>query len=164
MVPPGYTVTRDGRVKGPYGTWLKPEVRGTMARVCVGADGRFRRVRLALLVCEAFHGAPPSPDAVPVHLDGNTLNNYADNLRWGTRQEAREARGTRERPDRQGEDHPLAVLTWTEVRKIREEYAAGGHSQRSLAAQYGVTSPTIHNVVNNITWKDPDYTPPPPRR
>jgi hypothetical protein len=36
------------------------------------------------VVCEAFHGTAPFPGAEVRHLDGDSLNNCADNLTWGT--------------------------------------------------------------------------------
>lgn len=39
------------------------------------------------LVCEAFHGAKPFPEAVVIHLDENSLNNRPENLKWGTQKE-----------------------------------------------------------------------------
>lgn len=39
------------------------------------------------LVCEAFHGPKPSPEAVVIHLDENALNNRPENLKWGTQKE-----------------------------------------------------------------------------
>lgn len=39
------------------------------------------------LVCEAFHGPKPFPDAVVLHLDEDALNNRPENLRWGTQKE-----------------------------------------------------------------------------
>lgn len=39
------------------------------------------------LVCEAFHGPKPFPDAIVLHLDEDALNNRPENLRWGTQKE-----------------------------------------------------------------------------
>lgn len=39
------------------------------------------------IVCAAFHGPKPFPKAVVRHLDGDSQNNCANNLRWGTPQE-----------------------------------------------------------------------------
>lgn len=56
-------------------------------------NGRFithykgKTYRVARLVCEAFHGRPPFPDAVCMHVDENAANNRADNLKWGTQKE-----------------------------------------------------------------------------
>jgi hypothetical protein len=54
------------------------------------ADGRFllilkgRSYKVARLVCEAFHGVPPSDATVCMHMDENSANNRASNLAWGT--------------------------------------------------------------------------------
>lgn len=45
------------------------------------------------LVCEAFHGPPPFPRAVVLHLDENGLNNRPENLKWGTQKENLNAPG-----------------------------------------------------------------------
>jgi hypothetical protein len=39
------------------------------------------------LVCEAFHGPPPAADSQVDHVDGDSLNNRADNLEWVTQRE-----------------------------------------------------------------------------
>lgn len=39
------------------------------------------------LVCEAFHGTKPFPEAVVIHLDEDALNNRPENLKWGTQKE-----------------------------------------------------------------------------
>ena len=39
------------------------------------------------LVCEAFHGPKPFPEAVVLHLDEDAHNNRPENLRWGTQKE-----------------------------------------------------------------------------
>jgi hypothetical protein len=53
-------------------------------RVHLSDGGKFRKVRVHRLVCEAFHGSPPDGHEV-CHRDGDRLNNRADNLAWGTR-------------------------------------------------------------------------------
>lgn len=45
------------------------------------------------LVCEAFHGPKPFPEAVVIHADENGLNNRPENLRWGTQKENLSAPG-----------------------------------------------------------------------
>ena len=39
------------------------------------------------LICEAFHGPKPFPEAVVIHLDEDAHNNRPENLRWGTQKE-----------------------------------------------------------------------------
>lgn len=43
--------------------------------------------RVAVLVCEAFHGLKPFPHAVVMHKDEDSRNNFSDNLAWGTQKE-----------------------------------------------------------------------------
>lgn len=50
-------------------------------------DGRRIKFRVHKLVCELFHGLPPSGLYEVCHIDGDKLNNCAANLRWGTRKD-----------------------------------------------------------------------------
>lgn len=64
--------------------------------------------KVARLVCEAFHGAPPFPEAVCMHLDENSRNNDPTNLQWGTQKENLNAPGFLEYcRGRTGENNPL---------------------------------------------------------
>jgi hypothetical protein len=170
VIPPGYTVTRDGRIKGPSGRWLKPSLVSGQQSVCFQVDGKQRRVYVGRVVCEVFHGPPPTPDHVAEHIDGNPLNNHADNLRWTTRAEVAQAQTGRENVWCQGEDHHAAKLTWKEVYAIRDRYARGTATPRDLKREYGVSVDQIMNILRNTHWRDPNYVPPvilapaPPRR
>lgn len=42
------------------------------------------------------------------------------------------------------------LLNEAQVREIRQRYAAGGCTMRSLAQEFGVTHPTIKNVIHGI--------------
>lgn len=53
----------------------------------VGGKNRQVPRKVHQLVCEAFHGPKPFPEAVVIHLDENALNNRPDNLKWGTQKE-----------------------------------------------------------------------------
>ena len=44
-------------------------------------------MKIHRLICEAFHGPPPFPKAVVIHLDEDALNNRPENLKWGTQKE-----------------------------------------------------------------------------
>lgn len=53
-----------------------------------GPDGPRQHPRkVHQLVCEAFHGPKPFPEAVVIHLDENAHNNCPENLKWGTQKE-----------------------------------------------------------------------------
>jgi len=69
-----------------WGVWNKQD-----ARFIYQYEGRTYKV--ARLVCEAFHGAPPADDSVCMHVDENAANNRAANLAWGTQKENLNAPG-----------------------------------------------------------------------
>lgn len=49
--------------------------------------------KVARLICEAFHGAPPVGRPYCLHADENSRNNRPDNLSWGTQKENLNAPG-----------------------------------------------------------------------
>lgn len=51
-------------------------------------------------------------------------------------------------------------LSWEAVYRIRQQYTEGGHTTRSLAAEYGVSAVTISKIIRNLFWTDDRYTPP----
>jgi hypothetical protein len=63
--------------------------------------------------------------------------------------------GSRTHPERLGwgEANPQAKLTAADVTAIRRRYAAGGISQRALAAEMGVCQGTISHVVRGNAWR-----------
>ena len=69
-----------------FGVWEKRQRRYTFVF-------RGRTYRVAVMVCEAFHGPRPFEEAVCMHLDENPRNNRPDNLRWGTMKENMNAPG-----------------------------------------------------------------------
>lgn len=95
-------------------------------------------------VAYAFHGQPPFEGAIVRHLDGDPLNNRADNLAWGTLSENsldREAHGRGQRGK--------GKLTIEQARRIR----ASGHNTARLARRYGVTPQSIRNIRSGATWR-----------
>lgn len=55
------------------------------AMVCLWKDGKPHYHLVSRLIVSAFHGDMLFTDMTVNHLDGNTLNNSADNLEWITR-------------------------------------------------------------------------------
>lgn len=103
-----------------------------------------------LLVCEAFHGLRPA-GAVCRHLDGNRLNNAAENLRWGTHAENmadRDAHGRTSRGNRNGN----RTMSSADVTALVADYAAGGVTQYELAARYGISQAQVNNIVLGKQW------------
>lgn len=52
-----------------------------------------KTLKVARLVCEAFHGTAPETKPVCMHLDENARNNVPGNLAWGTQKENLNAPG-----------------------------------------------------------------------
>jgi hypothetical protein len=51
-----------------------------------------------------------------------------------------------------GENSPRAKMTIARAEEIRSIYSGGGHSERSLAAQYGVCHQTIGAIIRRERW------------
>lgn len=99
----GRILQRPGYAPLPNGGFrlYTPEPRfGQVAKASKAAAHEYRHIMLRRwgevrqrprkvhqLVCEAFHGPKPFPEAVVIHLDEDALNNRPENLRWGTQKE-----------------------------------------------------------------------------
>ena len=46
-----------------------------------------------------------------------------------------------------------AKLTPNKVRRIRNLYAAGNETCRSLAEKFGVSPKTVYNVIERVIWR-----------
>lgn len=101
----GYQVSSDGRVRSNKrgGEWriLKPTLVGGYEEVRLFNGRRIRARKVHLLVADAFLGPRP-PGLETRHMDGNSRNNAATNLRYGTRSQNRRDRIAH------GTDHNLA--------------------------------------------------------
>ena len=109
-------------------------------------DGRGKTLWVHRVVCEAFHGDPPSPEHEAAHWDGDPGNNRATNLRWATHAEngADMARhGTRR--------GLCAKLDQAQVREIRRLFREGVGSC-AVARQFGVALATVVDIKFGRTW------------
>lgn len=152
---PGYQVSSLGRVLGPRSLLKAQEDRDGYLGVKLHIDGvgYFRRV--SRLVCQAFNGSPPSREHQALHRDDNRSKNTPDNLFWGTTQDNSQDMVKKGR-SLSNEDHPMAIMNWDDVRKIRQEYI-GGRRIVDISLEHRVSTTCIGNIVHNRTWKDPEY-------
>ena len=95
------------------------------------------------LVAEAFCDNPDSKPEVN-HINGDKMDNRAENLEWVTPQENYEHAMLNGLVGR-------LKLTEHDVRNIRREGKRG--NQKVLAALYGVTLHQINGIVNGRFWK-----------
>lgn len=155
---PNYEVSNQGRVRNCHTMQLKnlrPTPRG-YARVNLRRDGKIYSFFVHRLVARAFigpvptgmqvrHGPSGKADNRAVNLCyGTPAENYADMIRDGTAY-------VRSQP---GERNGRAKLTQIQVWQIRQRYAAGGISQYTLAAEYGVARSTIGDITLGRRWKE----------
>lgn len=149
----GFHVGQDGSIVGPSGKTLSPmlDAEGYQRISVYLGQNRWKRVPLHAIVCEAFHGPRPSPRHVVAHADGNPVNNAASNLRWATPAE-NEADKRAHGRSLTGERHHRSKLTEAQVRDIRARHEAG-EQQKTMAAEYGVTSYAVWAIVNRRTWR-----------
>lgn len=125
------------------------ETVGSYRRRVVSLGRAAQGKKVAHLICATFHG--PRPEGYETaHLNGDSLDNRANNLAWKTRTENeldKIEHGTSNRGVRQWQ----AKLTDDEVREIRK-LAASGTPQAILARRFQVSQPTISEVANRKKW------------
>lgn len=108
-----------------------------------------------ILVAEAFIGPRPPGMQVrhgPNRLPDGSLDNSVSNLSYGTAAE-NQADTERDGTKLRGSQKPQAKLNEEQVAEIRQKYAGGGETWKSLAREYGVTDVLIRFAVTGATWK-----------
>lgn len=83
-------------------------------------------------------------------MDGNTANNNADNLAWGT---YLDNENDKLRHGTYNSRISNARLSPEQVRDIRAR-ADGGELHENIARQFGVSRPTVTRIANRTIWKD----------
>jgi len=91
----------------------------------------------------------------PAHLWLGTNQDNIDDMVKKGRSAKGERSGSRTHPEKRprGKANGNAKLTEHQVRKIREQYRAGGISCQALAQNWGVAKTTIVNIVLCRTWR-----------
>lgn len=153
---PEYLASSEGRVmcvpsvkQTPHGG---QRVYGGQPTLGCLSEGRYhivfrgKTLRVHRLVCEAFAGPAPFPNAVVMHLNEDATDNRAENLAWGTQKENLAAPGFR------------AYLRRRSCKpKISAEQAKhikyGGMTCRAAASQYGISPSTVSNIRAGRAWK-----------
>lgn len=147
--------------RGPTECWEWQGARGTRGYGFLVFDSRkptrYQR-RAHRVVYEMTHG--PIPDGMVVmHICDNPpcvnprhlrLGSFADNTRDAWKKGLITGGGARF-----GEAHWRASLTWDQVREIRSRYRGRGQpSHDVLAAEYGVSRPTISQIIEGKTYPE----------
>lgn len=113
--------------------------------------GIVKNKRIHRLVLEAFVGPAPSGKPYGCHIDGNSMNNWLANLKWGSalaNEADKELHGTK----LIGTAVANAKLTPAKVRQIRKAKTSDPKVFKALMARLGVARSTILDVLKGRTW------------
>jgi hypothetical protein len=148
---PELVVSDDGQIRGPR-KWLKlfPNKTNPYLHFNIYRSPKWTQLSVHVVVCTAFHGPRPAGLLVR-HLDGDPLNNRADNLAWGTFEENEADKVAHGRAAR-GESHPHVKLTEGQVRAIRAARAAG-IKLSELSAEYRISQTQISAIAHRKVWR-----------
>lgn len=80
----GMHLRADGALVLPTGKVHDSKPHNGRKRVNLAIDGENSTISVARIVCFLAHGEPPTPNSVTDHIDGDTLNDAPENLRWAT--------------------------------------------------------------------------------
>ncbi len=117
-------------------------------QIGLSLNGTPRTCLVHRLVCEAFHGPPPSALHVAAHNNGCQTDNAASNLRWATVQE-NEADKVLHGTLRQGDGHSRTIIGDYRVRLIRARVAFG-EPMAQTARLFRVSHSSVWSIVHGL--------------
>ena len=159
----GYTIYENGDIVNKYGKQMSPRNNKGRLEIKLTINGVRKNFSVGRLVYCVFNNIDPftfDKDQCITFKDGNKLNVKLDNLECKYRGDLI-----------QGEKHNISKLTDKEIEEIRDKYFSTRnnrpvnqfddkgeyHSYRSLAKEYGVTYPTIKQIVEGETRNKDKY-------
>lgn len=170
---PRYEASSSGDIRCALtGIVIKPRLMGGPTRAhrryavqLLADDGAYKWRFVGRLVCEAFHGPPPSSIHQAAHDNGQGLDNRSANLIWKTPRDNNHDRyGHGTMP--QGERAANSILTEQQVLEMRGEYQgmkadADRRGKRRLpngsidkiAARFGVSNRTARAAITGESWR-----------
>lgn len=138
-----------------YGKTLSLRDNKGYKTVVLCKEGNQKSFYVHRLVAEAFiPNKNNKPDVN--HIDGNKANNRFENLEWCTESEnLKHSFELGLSKAKNGEEHPLAILTEKDVIEIRNRYVkrCRTNGTGALAKEYGVSQDAIYDIVSYRSWK-----------
>lgn len=156
-----YEVSNLGRVKSLVRTkcikedrLMKPTAHCTGYQIIgLTKNGKQKLFRLHRVVAYHFCKKEEGFDIVN-HKNGIKTDNKSCNLEWTTVSgNTAHSFRTGLQEVRRGEESNLAILSESEVIKIREKYEEGNYTKKQIAVLFNVSRTCIHHIVNRINWK-----------
>jgi hypothetical protein len=130
---------------------LRPDRKGYLYSWVSAGLGRSTGLPAHRVVCAAFHGAPTEERWNVCHINGDSGDNRAENLRWGSFKENSDDQA-RHNTRLLGERHPMTRLK-TEDAKLIRSMALAGSPYSEIRKLYDVSPPTICNIKYGRTWR-----------
>jgi len=148
-----YQVSNFGRVKSLF--LGQPKIlynngKKRYAQVTLCKDGVQITKNIHRLIAETFIPNPKNKPCVN-HIDGDKLNNRADNLEWCTQSENVNHAFANKLRNGVGENHPIAKLTEQDVRLIR--FLRGKLDQREVAEFFSIKQPQVSSIMTGNSWR-----------
>ena len=103
------------------------------------------------LVCEAFHGLPPTETHHAAHDNGVRDDNRPENILWKT-PAANLADKVRHGTHSYGATHGCSQIEETDVLRVFEMRAAG-YTLKAIAAQVGIHFSHVSEILNRHAWR-----------
>ena len=141
----GYGYTHRGKFLAP----CKHRRRGDLG-VTLSKDGVSRTKNVARLVAITYI---PNPDNKPEvnHINGDFLDNRVENLEWCSTLENLTHK-IQVLKKGIGEHHGRAKIVVSDVLKIRELYATGDYSFKTLGKMFNLSKSQVENIVHRRSW------------
>lgn len=114
--------------------------------------GQRKNFYIHQLVARAFIGERPAKADVN-HIDGNKLNNAADNLEYVTRSENMEHARRMGLHNNRGATHYNTRFTEDQIIAIRRAYNLTGTGAEDIAPTFNVAPKTIQDILQYKTWR-----------
>jgi len=139
-----------GGLKDIYRLLKLPVDRKGYYRIALRRNNKPIKMFVHRIVLETFVGLCPNGMEAR-HLDGNSQNNYVENLTWGTPTENRHDRikhGTHNR----GEDHPMTKLKVIEVKQIKNLLEESTLTEQHIGEMFGVSRDVVSKIKQRKNW------------
>ena len=137
----------------------KPEIskRGYL-RVSFYLYGKYKKKFVHRLVLATFNPVENMDELQVNHIDGNKQNNNINNLEWCTNRENSEHAWktglcSNYICNKSGDEAHHKKLSSKKVKLIKQDLK-DGVSYRKIGEKYDISSSTVCQIANGITWKD----------